>query len=64
MQGGIYKAFRHVETFFVQGNQVRTDQNKPHFLVIKKWLTIVNLFFYYQTRRFILISTNLIALNE
>ena len=31
-----YKAFRHVETLFVQGNQVRTDQNKPSFLVIKK----------------------------
>ena len=29
------KAFRHVETLFVQGNQVRTDQNKPPFLVIK-----------------------------
>ena len=26
------KAFRHVETLFVQGNQVRTDQNKPPFL--------------------------------
>ena len=31
------KAFRHVETLFVQGNQVRTDQNKP-FLIIKKGL--------------------------
>ena len=40
-----YKAFRHVETLFLQGNQVRTDQNKPPFLVIKKKLTIVNLFF-------------------
>ena len=30
------KAFRHVETLFVQGNQVRTDQNKPFFLLIKK----------------------------
>ena len=30
------KAFRHIETLFVQGNQVRTDQNKPPFLVIKK----------------------------
>ena len=30
-----YKAFRHVETLFVQGNQVRTDQNKPPFLLIK-----------------------------
>ena len=33
---GLYKAFRHVETSFVQGNQVRTDQDKPLFLVIKK----------------------------
>ena len=24
-------AFRHVETLFAQGNQVRTDQNKPPF---------------------------------
>ena len=31
-----YKAFRHVETVFVQGNQVGTDQNKPHFLITKK----------------------------
>ena len=30
------KAFRHVETLFVQGNQVRTDQNKPSFLLTKK----------------------------
>ena len=31
------KAFRHVETLFVQGtDQVRTDQNKPLFLLIKK----------------------------
>ena len=30
------KAFRHVETLFVQGNQVRTDQNKPALLLIKK----------------------------
>ena len=29
------KAFRHVKTLFVQGNQVRTDQNKPAFLLIK-----------------------------
>ena len=29
------KAFRHVETLFVQDNQVRTDPNKPHFLLIK-----------------------------
>ena len=29
-------AFRYVETLFVQGNQVRTDQNKPPFLLIKK----------------------------
>ena len=33
-----YKAFQHVETLFVQGNQVRTDQKKPPFLVIKKGL--------------------------
>ena len=32
------KAFRHVETIFVQGNQVRTDQNKPTFLLTKRWL--------------------------
>ena len=30
------KAFRHVETLFVQGDQVRTDQNKPSFLLTKK----------------------------
>ena len=29
------KAFRHAETLFVQGNQVRTDQNKPDFLLIQ-----------------------------
>ena len=34
----INKAFRHVETLFVQGNQVRTDQNKPTFLLIKKMI--------------------------
>ena len=45
-----YKAFRYVETLFVQGNQVRIDQNKP--------------LFYYQKRRFVLISTNLITLDE
>ena len=33
---GKNKAFRHVETSFVQGNQVRTDQNKPYFLLTKK----------------------------
>ena len=33
-----YKAFRHVETLFVQFNQVRTDQNKPPFLLTKKGL--------------------------
>ena len=33
---GRYKAFRHVETLFVEGNQVRTDQNKPHFFGDKK----------------------------
>ena len=27
------KVFRHVETLFVQGNQVRTDQNKSLFLL-------------------------------
>ena len=26
------KAFRHVEALFVQGNQVRTDKNKPLFV--------------------------------
>ena len=31
----INKAFRHVETVFVQGNQVRTDQNKLPFLLTK-----------------------------
>ena len=31
---GMNKAFWHVETLFVQGNQVRTDQNKPSCLVI------------------------------
>ena len=30
------EAFRHVETLFVQGKQVRTDQNKPSFLLTKK----------------------------
>ena len=30
------KVFQHVETLFIQGNQVRTDENIPHFLVIKK----------------------------
>ena len=30
----IHKAFRHVETLFVQGNQVRTDQNKPLFVCL------------------------------
>ena len=33
---GTKKAFRHVGTLFVQGNQVRTDQNKPSFLLRKK----------------------------
>ena len=42
-------AFRHVETLFVQGNQVRNDQNKPSFMLIKKKRTI---------------STNLITLDE
>ena len=40
-----YKAFRHVETLFVQGNIFVLNQNKPPCLVIKKRLTIVNLFF-------------------
>ena len=31
-----YEEFRHVETLFVQDNQVRTDQNKPPFLLPKK----------------------------
>ena len=30
------KAFRHVKTLFVQGNQVRTDQNKPSLFFNKK----------------------------
>ena len=30
-----HRAFRHVETLFAQGNQVRTDQTKPPCLVIK-----------------------------
>ena len=33
-----YKTFRHVETLFVQGNQICTDQNKPTFLLIRKEL--------------------------
>ena len=32
----INKTFRHVETLFVQGNQVCTDVNKPPFLLPKK----------------------------
>ena len=36
----INKAFRHVETLFVQGNQVRTDQNKPPFLVSTNLITL------------------------
>ena len=48
--GYMNKAFRRVETLFVQGNQVRTDLNKPPFLLPK--------------RRFVLISTNLITLDE
>ena len=31
-----YKAFRHVETLFVQGNIFVLNQNKPPCLVIKK----------------------------
>ena len=34
--GGYNKAFQHVETLFIQGSQVHTDQNKPPGLVIKK----------------------------
>ena len=34
--GGSNKVFQHVENVFVQDNQVRTDQKKPPFLVIKK----------------------------
>ena len=30
----VNKAFRHVETLFVQGNQVRTDHNKPLFVCL------------------------------
>ena len=44
------KVFRHVKTLFVQGNQVRTDQNKPSILLTKN--------------RFVLISTDLITLDE
>ena len=29
------KAFRNVETLFVQCNHVSTDQNKPYFLLTK-----------------------------
>ena len=32
----VNKTFRHEETLFVQGNQVRADQNKPSFLLRKK----------------------------
>ena len=32
----INKAFQHVETLFIQGNEVCTDQNKPAFLLTKK----------------------------
>ena len=31
-----YEAFSHVETLFVEGNQVHTDQNKPKFFINKK----------------------------
>ena len=32
----VNKTFRHVETLFVQGYQVRTDQNKLIFVLPKK----------------------------
>ena len=32
----IYKAFRHVETLFVQGNQVRTESKQTSFFDNKK----------------------------
>ena len=32
------KVFRHIETLFVPGNQIRTDQNKPTFLLPKKFV--------------------------
>ena len=31
-----YKSFRHVQTLSIQGNQVRTDQNKHPFLLTKE----------------------------
>ena len=43
------KAFRHVETLFVQVNQVRADQNKSLFVLFL---------------RFVLVSTNLSTLYE
>ena len=58
------KAFWNVETLFIQGNIFVLDQNKPPCLVIKKRLTIVNLFYYYQTRRFVLIQYEDINLDE
>ena len=56
-----YKAFRHVETLFVQGNIFVLNQNKPPCLVIKKE---VNLFCYYQTKRVVLIQYEDITLDE
>ena len=59
------EAFRHVETLFVQVNIFVLNQNKPLCLVIKKrGLTIVQFFFYYQTRRLVLIQYEDITLDE
>ena len=44
------KAFRHVEIVFIQGNQVRTDQNKPPFLLIKKKICFDQYELYYLGR--------------
>ena len=47
------EACRHVQTLLVQGDIFVLNQNKPPCLVTKKKrVTIVNFFFYYQTRRF------------
>ena len=32
----LHEAFRHVETLFIQGHQVCTDQNKHPFFISKK----------------------------
>jgi len=45
-----YKAFRHVETLFVQGNQIRTDQNKPPFLLPDKEVCFDSVRRYYLER--------------